>query len=242
MRNRLPGNQIRLYLFLFVAFMAYQALKNHQSSNPLDWIMELILQLPGIIIGLSFHEYAHAQVASWLGDPTPRLQGRTTINPAAHIDPFGFLALIFIRFGWGKPVMIDPRHFRKPRRDELLVAIAGVTMNFILAIAFFGIIRVFYELWPTFSANSMGSIVIDLLFQIVIINLVLMVFNLLPIPPLDGFNIITQVFNLRRTRFYQEIYDKGFLILMAFILLNLTEIVLTPAISFLFNTLFQIFF
>lgn len=242
MGNKLLRNPIPFYIFLFIAFMAYQSLKSHQTSNPIDWIMALILQLPGIVIGLSFHEYAHAQVATWLGDPTPRLQGRTTINPVAHIDPFGFLALIFIQFGWGKPVMIDPRYFRKPRRDELLVALSGVTMNFILAIAFFGLIRILYALWPEFMANSFGSIVVDLLFQIVIINLVLMVFNLLPIPPLDGFNIITQVFNLKKTRVYQQIYEKGFVILMIFILFNLTEIVLTPVISFLFNTLFQIFF
>ena len=101
-----------------------------------DLILTKILMLPGIIIGLSFHEFAHAWVSDKLGDPTPRRQGRVTINPLAHIDWIGFLALLLVGFGWGKPVQIDPGYYKNRRRDEFLVSIAGVTMNLILAVFF----------------------------------------------------------------------------------------------------------
>ena len=99
-------------------------------------ILTKLLMLPGIIIGLSFHEFAHAWMSDKLGDPTPRRQGRVTINPMAHIDPIGFLALLLVGFGWGKPVQIDPGYYKHRRRDEFLVGIAGVTMNLLIAVIF----------------------------------------------------------------------------------------------------------
>ena len=103
--------------------------------------MDMLISIPGIIIGLSFHEFAHGAVSYALGDPTPKLQGRLTINPMAHMDPFGFLALMFAGFGWGVPVQIDPRYYKHRRRDEMLVALAGVTMNLLLAVLFSFILR-----------------------------------------------------------------------------------------------------
>ena len=98
-------------------------------SSIISYILGRLIILPGIIIGLSFHEFAHAKASDLLGDPTPRLQGRTSLNPVAHIDPVGFLLLLLIGFGWGRPVQIDPRSYRHRRRDELSVSLAGVTMN-----------------------------------------------------------------------------------------------------------------
>ncbi|PKM85352.1 MAG: site-2 protease family protein [Firmicutes bacterium HGW-Firmicutes-11] len=237
--NRFKNNPTLLLLLLI---MGYQVIRGGQSQSISAWIMDTLMILPGIVIGLSFHEYAHAQVATLCGDPTPRQQGRVTLNPFAHFDPVGLIALLFIRFGWGKPVMIQPRYFKKPRRDEFLVAISGVTMNLILATLFMGGIRLLYQLTPDFFMTSMGAIVQEILIQVVVINLVLMVFNLLPIPPLDGFNVLTQIFNLRNTDFYYKVYDKGFLILMLLIILNVTGRILQPSVSFLFNTLFNLFF
>lgn len=105
-------------------------------SNPGEWFISELMMLPGIIIGLSFHEFAHGIVAYKLGDPTPKYQGRLTVNPAAHIDPIGFIALLFMGFGWGKAVEINPYNFKNRRRDELLVSVAGVVMNLIIAIIF----------------------------------------------------------------------------------------------------------
>lgn len=227
---------------ILIMIMVVQAVKSGQYSGPADWLLNTIIILPGIIIGISFHEYAHAKVAALCGDPTPVHGGRVTINPIVHIDPIGFIALLVIGFGWGRPVMINPSNFRRPRLNELFVALAGVTMNLILAFLFFGFLRLLYELAPMFMVSEAGSIITDILIHVVLINIVLLVFNLLPIPPLDGFNVITQIFNLRNTGFYYRIYDKGFLILMVLILLNLSEKILSPSVFFLYRLLGGIFF
>ncbi len=227
---------------ILVALMAFQAISDGRYASPMEWLMSTLTVLPGIIIGLSFHEFAHAWAANRCGDPTPKYQNRITINPAAHIDPIGFIALIFIGFGWGKPVMINPNNFRKPRRDELLVALAGVTLNLILAVLFMGTLRLLYEFAAPFMISDMGQILHDILISVVFINLVLMIFNLLPIPPLDGFNVITQIFNLRNTEFYYRVYDKGFFVLMILILFNITGRILTPAVSAVFSALAELFF
>ncbi len=237
--RRFLSNPTALILILF---MFFQVLSGGRYSSPLEWFMRTIILLPGIIIGLSFHEFAHALVAYRCGDPTPKYQNRITINPAAHIDPIGFIALIFIGFGWGKPVMINPRNFKKPRRDELFVSLAGVTFNLLLAIIFMAIIRLLYQFALNFMLSDLGGILNDILISAAFINIVLLVFNLLPIPPLDGFNVITQVFNLRNTEFYYRIYDKGFIILMILILFNVTGKILSPTVDWIFKGLASIFF
>ncbi|MDD2215269.1 MAG: site-2 protease family protein [Eubacteriales bacterium] len=237
--KRFLGNPTAILLILI---MVYQSLSSGRYNSPMDWFMSTIIILPGIIVGISFHEFAHAKVAELCGDPTPKLQGRVTVNPMAHIDPIGFIALLFIGFGWGRPVIINPGNFKKPRFNELLVALAGVTMNLILAFLFMGLLRLLYEFQPGFMFSERGIILGDVLIHVVLINIVLMVFNLLPIPPLDGFNIVTQIFNLRNTNLYYQIYNKGFLILMVLILFNLTDRVLTPSVFFVYDTLATIFF
>lgn len=230
--------------FLFIIFlMVGMNFLNGGFSNPLDWLMNKMLALPAIIIGLSFHEFGHAAAAYRLGDPTPKYQGRVTLNPMSHIDPFGFLCLMIAGFGWGVPVQINPGNFKKPRRDELIVASAGVIINFMLAVAAAGILKLFYTFAVNFIAFSyMGHVVQEIFINIIIINLVLMVFNLLPIPPLDGFGIITEIFNLRQTRLYYTLYNNGFLILMLLILFNVTDKVLSPIVGLLYTGIIGIFF
>ncbi|MBF1683663.1 MAG: site-2 protease family protein, partial [Selenomonas sp.] len=92
-------------------------------------LQEMLLGVPGLVIAMTFHEYAHARAAVSLGDFTPRLMGRLTLNPTAHIDPIGLLMLFLVRFGWAKPVMINPSNFRQPKRDDILVSLAGPMMN-----------------------------------------------------------------------------------------------------------------
>jgi Zn-dependent protease len=200
-------------------------------SNFPQWIYQQLLLLPGIIIGLSFHEFAHGIVSYKLGDPTPKVQGRLTLNPMAHIDPIGFLCLFFAGFGWGIPVEIDPRYYKHRRRDELMVSLAGVLMNLLIAILFMVVIRLLFSLTPTFAVSSVGSIVFEIVRNVVLINLVLMVFNLIPVPPLDGFGIITEIFNLRRFSWYETVYQNGIFILLALILFNVTDRILTPLVN-----------
>jgi Zn-dependent protease len=213
-------------------------------DDPLGWIQNILLLLPGIIIGITVHEWAHAYVAYKLGDSTPKLQGRVSLNPVRHIDPVGLIALLFVGFGWGKPVMVNPYAFRKPRRDNLLTDVAGVILNFIVAFAVMGVMRAVmgYAVGDGYGMDvTTFTIVLMILRNIVWMNLVLMVFNLLPVPPLDGFGIVTEVFNLRGKPAYSMIYNAGLPILILLILFDVPSRVIGPIINALFNFMYGAF-
>lgn len=199
-------------------------------------IITKILTLPGIILGISLHEFAHAWVSYKLGDPTPKSQGRLTINPVAHIDPIGFIALLLVGFGWGKPVMINSGYYKNRRRDELLVAIAGVTMNLIVAIVLSFPAKALMSMY-----YSSGSALIENIFYIVYyaisINVCLIVFNLIPCPPLDGWNIVTQLFRLDRHQWWYQVYQYGQWILIILIISNVTDLILMPGVSAIMHLL-----
>jgi Zn-dependent protease len=214
-------------------------------SDPLGWLWSTLLILPGIVIGITIHEWGHAWTAYKLGDSTPKLQGRVSLNPARHVDPVGLIALLFIGFGWGKPVMVNPYAFRRPRRDNLLTDIAGITLNFFVALAVMGILRMYVGYVAGDAAYNVNASVFQavymILYYIVWMNLVLMIFNLLPVPPLDGFGIITEIFNLRGKPAYDVIYNAGFPILIVLILLNVPSLVIRPAIESIFNFLYGLY-
>ncbi len=192
--------------------------------------------LPGIIIGLSFHEFAHAWVSDRLGDPTPRRQGRVTINPLAHIDWVGFLALLLVGFGWGKPVQIDPGYYKHRRRDEFLVGIAGVTMNLLIAIVFSIPARAMVRMYSGAASDLVYNIYL-IIFYVISINVVLMIFNLIPCPPLDGWGILTQIFRLDRYSWWYTVYQYGTWILLALIVFNVTDLILSPLVSMIMGIL-----
>lgn len=156
-------------------------------SDPSAFLMRLIYVLPAVITALTFHEWGHAYMAYRLGDPTAKYMKRLTLNPLNHLDPIGTLCMIFAGFGWAKPVPIDPRYFRYPRRDDFLVSIAGVTMNFILFIISS------FALLCLMRFTSIQGYPIKILSFFASINIVLMVFNLLPIPPLDGYHVFNDL-------------------------------------------------
>ena len=151
-------------------------------------LMHIIAGLPGLLIAMVIHEYAHAQVAVWLGDFTPRLMGRLTLNPKAHVDPIGMLMLFLVHFGWAKPVMINPRNFKNPKRDDILVSLAGPAANFITA---------FLALLALLLYSRMGGDMtagVYLVFQMIIeYNIGFGIFNLIPLPPLDGSHVLMQL-------------------------------------------------
>lgn len=221
-------------LVIVIGAMVVLNLLEGRFSDPVGFFVDELLLLPGIVIGLSFHEFAHGFVSYKLGDPTPKLQGRLSLNPAAHIDLFGFLCLLFAGFGWGKPVQIDPRYYKNRRRDELLVSLAGVIMNFLIAVVTAFIIHLLLG-QTAFLYSSAGQIILTILQNIILINLVLMIFNLIPVPPLDGFGVLTQIFRLDRYDWYYPLYRNGMFILLALILFNVTDIILNPAINGLYG-------
>ena len=201
-----------------------------------DMIITKLLMLPGIIVGLSFHEFAHAWVSDRLGDPTPARQGRVTLNPLAHIDWIGFAALLLVGFGWGKPVQIDPSYYKNRRRDEFLVSIAGVTMNLLLAIILSIPARAMIKTFSSGTSDLVYNIYLIIVYA-VSINIVLMIFNLIPCPPLDGWGILTQIFRLDRYSWWYKVYQYGTWILLALIVTNVTDRIITPLVNLLFNLL-----
>jgi Zn-dependent protease len=219
-----------------IAVMAYFSIRSGAFNDPRTWILTKLYLLPGIVIGLSFHEFAHAWISDRLGDDTPRLQGRVTLNPAAHIDLVGFIALIFVGFGWGVPVEIDPSRYKNRKAGEILVSLSGVVMNFALAFVFTVVLKLVY-MAVGYYPSGVTAIIVTIIIYAIQINLVLMVFNLMPIPPLDGFNLISTVFNLRRYKWWYQIYDKGMIILMVLILFNFTDYILSPAVDFFWKIL-----
>ncbi len=160
-------------------------------------MISTLLTLPGVIIAISFHEFAHAYAAYKLGDDTPKMQGRLNLNPLSHIDPVGIVMLIFVHIGWGKPVEINPRNFdRKYSMDkgEAIVSVAGPLMNFVLAILFTIIYCAIFKFAPaTFILSQTGDILLLVISATIAVNVGLGVFNLIPLPPLDGSKIFRNI-------------------------------------------------
>lgn len=179
-------------------------------------IIELILSLPPLLLALTVHEYFHGYVAYRMGDPTAKFAGRLTFNPIKHIDPIGFIAFMIFRFGWAKPVPINPYNFYNYKKGIVYTSIAGPLSNFFLAFLFGLSLRI---LQPYFLTNNLMPLWIMLQLGM-LYNLILCAFNLIPIPPLDGSKVL---FNLLPSRYgYLENYLEhyGFILLVGLIFIN----------------------
>lgn len=195
-------------------------------ADPGSFLLQLLYRIPAILVALSFHEWAHAYAAYRLGDPTARNMGRMTINPLAHIDPLGLVTLLLFRFGWAKPVPVSTRYFKNARRDELIVSLAGVTVNLLLAFLSMGI---YYACTLTVGMNEAGYLLFENFF---FLNVSLCVFNLLPIPPLDGSHVAECLF-LRGAKSYKVfsfLRQYGYLIMIALLFTGILGSIMSPLV------------
>ena len=211
------------------------------DGNLRDYVISFLLSLPIFLLALSFHETAHGYVASKLGDPTARSLGRLTLNPLKHLDPIGFLCMILFGMGWAKPVPVDTRYFKKPRRDMALTALAGPLSNVLMAAIFALLLRLSYTGLEFISignstATTVLSIWLSFLMLGIRLNAMLAVFNMIPVSPLDGGRILN-FFLPSRLVYKMSRYERVIsLVLMAALMVG----VLTPVIHFLSDLLVRL--
>lgn len=225
----------RRMIYIVMAIMLISGLASYFSD--VNNLLSLLLSIPGILLAITFHEFAHAFAADKLGDDTPRSQGRLTLNPLGHLDPIGTVMLLFARVGWGKPVEVNPRNYdRRFSMDkaDAIVSIAGPLMNFFLAIVLTMIYCLIYKVSGiAFLHSQIGTIIMLMLNIAISINVGLGVFNLIPLPPLDGSKVIKPFlpFNARE---WFESNEKIFeLIFVALWIIGILGRIISPVISVL---------
>jgi Zn-dependent protease len=185
---------------------------------------EMLLRIPALLIAISFHEYAHARVSYSLGDPTPKWRGRLSLNPLVHLDPIGLIMLWLFRFGWAKPVEINPSYYKEPKKGTILVSLAGPMANLILAFIAMIILKL----------DILRIGVLDSFIYILFLyNLTLAVFNLIPIPPLDGSKILAGLLPARQADEFSKLEAYGPFVLILLVYFGLLGKILNPLIIFI---------
>lgn len=193
--------------------------------------MDILLNIPGLLIAIVCHELAHGYTAYLLGDNTAKNAGRLSLNPIRHIDPMGLIVMLIFRFGWAKAVPINPQNFKHRKRDTFLVSIAGVVVNFILALI---------------SAFIITHVQIknEIIFEIILItmwyNIMLGVFNLLPFPPLDGSKIVASFLPDKLEYFFYKYERYFYFILIILIMTDVTDIIIGPIIELILSLIIKI--
>ena len=226
-------------IIIFVALAAYLFF-----TGQVD-IYTTAISLPGLIIALSLHEFAHAWMAVKLGDPTPKMQGRLNVNPLSHMDPIGTICLLFGGFGWGKPVQINPTNFRNPEKDSAKVALAGPIMNFILSIVFsiiyallmIGAIKTESYTVDTYGLEYTGvwNTLINISMYAIFLNLGLCIFNLLPFPPLDGSKIFRAILRGKAKEFLYALERYSMIIIMILFATHAASYIISPIVEAIYD-------
>jgi Zn-dependent protease len=206
-------------------------------------VISILLTLPGVLIALSFHEFAHAWMAVKLGDETPKMQGRLSVDPLKHVDLFGMLMLVFCHIGWGKPVEINSNNFKSKYRNngEALVALAGPVMNFILALILSIVLGAMYKFTGYgFYSSTFGQVIESMIYYAIIMNVGLGVFNLIPLPPLDGSKIFIRFMPYKVRNFIYNNEQWFYILFLALWITGLASIIISPIINVIVNLLLKI--
>ncbi len=218
-------------IYVIIGFLLFRGMMMAGGWSRAELLSKLLV-LPGLVLGLTIHEYSHAKASDKLGDPTPERQGRLTLNPFAHLDPIGTLCLFFAGFGWGKPVVIDPTYYRNPAKDSAKVAFAGPLSNFILSFIMFLTAAIVYSAIPS---NMITIILYNVLYWGAYINLALGIFNLLPFPPLDGSKIFGYFLKGKAKAFLWTLERYSTIILMILFVTGLPSLIISPIVAFVAN-------
>ncbi len=237
-------------IFLIIALMLFSAGMSLFSQE--GALIAFVISIPGILIAITFHEFAHAFAADKLGDDTPRRQGRLSLNPFTHLDLFGTIMLVFAGFGWGKPVEINPRNFNRDislNKAEAIVAAAGPIMNFIVAILFEIVLCTMIKFVPDLyvvggdilATSEIWKLVAQTIISVISINIGLGVFNLIPLPPLDGSKILSGFlpYNARNwLDSHSQIFE---FIFIALWIVGILSLIISPLIYIINNGITNLF-
>jgi Zn-dependent protease len=203
-------------------------------------LQTIVLVAPGGLLAITVHEVAHGYIAYRLGDPTAKLAGRLTLNPISHLDPIGTLALILIHIGWAKPVPVDPRYLRNPRKDMMWISLAGPAVNLVTAAVlavFLNVIPFFFSGGVSHGARFILVPFLQILFWGVYINVVLAIFNLIPIAPLDGSKIFSAMLPRKQAYEFEKLEPYGFIILILLLVSGVASYVILPPVNFIVSLL-----
>lgn len=196
-------------------------------------IISILYMIPALLLSVAIHEFSHAVTAYKLGDRTQKIQGRMTLDPFSHMDLLGFLSIILIGFGWGKPVYVDDSNFKNRSRDNMLVSLAGPLSNIILALVFTIILKILLVLniVPIVSETAVGNIVLTIFMLTIQFNVIFAVFNMLPFPPFDGSKVLMHFLpsSGKKVMYMMEKYSLYILIIL--IVTGIYRVIISPIIA-----------
>lgn len=220
-------------IYVLIGIMVLWTISTYATTE--GALLNLLLSIPGVLLAITFHEFAHAYAADKLGDDTPRRQGRLSLNPMDHVDPLGLAMLIFAHIGWGKPVQVNPRNYDRRmsmEKADAIVSLAGPLMNFVLAIVFTLIYcAIFKFASATFLVSTVGTVIMSLISSTIIMNVGLGVFNLIPLPPLDGSKIFLPILPTKAKYWFQDNEQIFYMIFLFIWITGIAGRLISPIIS-----------
>lgn len=236
----------RRILYIVIAILVLVSLTSFMTDP--NSLLSILFGLPGVLIAITFHEFAHGFAAYKLGDNTAKMEGRLSLNPFAHLDPIGTLMLVFVGFGWGKPVHVNPSNYTRKysmEKGEAIVSAAGPLMNILLAIVFTIITFVLANVTNTgifiVATNTTLSVVFRILISVVTINVGLGLFNLIPLPPLDGSKIIMPFLPYKAKQWFINNEQIFYIVFIVLWISGLAERIISPAITWISMGIMNIF-